>query len=89
MCQDGPAGSTAFAAASCDGNGNCGSAIGVSCGTYKCGGSVCKDSCQTSNDCISTAYCGTSQCLSKQGSGSPCTANEQCLSGTCSGNFCQ
>lgn len=53
---------SATPARTCDGNGSCRTAIASSCGRYRCGGTQCLQSCNTSNDCVSPNVCSGSAC---------------------------
>jgi hypothetical protein len=55
------------------------------------GDGLCYASCTTDANCVATTYCSTptSLCLPKVPAASPCTAADQCLSGSCVNQVCQ
>jgi hypothetical protein len=83
FCTDGANSSTATAAADCTGSGTCGMPSAVSCGNYKCGGTVCKTTCSSDNDCASGNYCSGTACVAKGATGATCSAADQCTSAEC------
>jgi hypothetical protein len=61
-------------------------------GTYVCDGSgtSCPSSCLSDAGCSATSYCTAgNECAAKLPSESPCSGNNQCMSGVCSGLQCQ
>jgi hypothetical protein len=62
----------------------------MDCGPFTCAGSQCATTCATDTQCVPGFYCAISPpgCLAQKPSGAPCSANDQCLSGTCSLGTC-
>ena len=56
-------------AATCDGQGACGSPTETDCGLYVCGVSECLTSCESDDDCVSGARCVGSSCVLDVGDG--------------------
>jgi hypothetical protein len=67
----------------CDSTGNCQPQPGGAC-TYSCTQDGCTDRCAADSECI-YSYCdATSQtCKPQRYAGTPCSANDQCLSNSC------
>jgi hypothetical protein len=69
---------------------------GSSCTIDTClGTGICKHvptsgtgCCATDGDCQPDEYCNASTCTPLQGTGTPCTGDNQCISGTCAGGLC-
>ena len=62
-----------------------------SCAPYTCPGgatTTCGTSCLSNFDCASTAYCQSFACIAKLGAGATCSADQQCLSGSCADGVC-
>lgn len=69
---------------------NCGLFVSVVCtgAADQPGPPPCATSCFSDDDCDSIAYCESSACLAKKSSGDPCSTDNECLSGSCTGT-CQ
>ncbi|HEY3353623.1 MAG TPA: dickkopf-related protein, partial [Polyangia bacterium] len=52
------------------------------------GAAACPATCLDDTYCLPTAYCSAGSCVLKQVLGSPCTANDQCLSNLCVDSVC-
>ena len=74
----------------CDGIGSCLPGAVTSCGAYECDGVLCRTSCTLDAHCITTHFCDTvnAACTAKYATGHSCTANVQCISGTCTSGYC-
>jgi len=81
-------GNTLSQAGSCDGAGSCAKPASVNCAPHVCMGAACTNTCTTSADCAATGYCSFSKCLAKKAELGACTANEECLSGSCVAGAC-
>ena len=86
-------GGTLTQASICNGNGTCVPGTPVSCAPYICSGNACVTSCSGNSpsgdaQCASPDYCSGSTCGPKLSSGSTCSRNGQCISGTCSSGQC-
>jgi formylglycine-generating enzyme required for sulfatase activity len=72
----------------CDGSGNCSSAVSDACEPYVCSGSVCRSECSLDAHCVSTHFCLGTACESKKATGEPCLGGNQCQSGFCIDDVC-
>ncbi len=73
----------------CDGNGGC-FCFQQSCLPYNCVGNACATSCASDFECDGGHYCIVADgvCAPKRPAGASCSANDQCLSGTCAVDTC-
>lgn len=71
----------------CNGEGGCIESE-VACGDYGCESGRCLSSCETNDDCASTAYCDDGDCRPLAANGESCTAAAQCESGICADGVC-
>jgi hypothetical protein len=71
---------------------NCGACGEVCAAGQSCTSAVCTvaGSCMTDTNCATSSYCQSSShtCVAKQGTGTMCTAADQCLSGLCTAGLC-
>jgi hypothetical protein len=73
----------------CDGKGTCTGGAMVSCGAYRCNGSVCFAGCSSDADCVPPNTCLSGAC-GLRGNGAPCTKPSDCAPPyTCIGSTCQ
>ncbi len=72
----------------CDGMGNCGMATVTNCAPYTCNGAECRSACASNMECSSGFRCEMGRCVPAGTLGSPCTRNDQCGMGVCSGGVC-
>jgi hypothetical protein len=86
------AGTTATLATFCSGTGSCSPAATDDCFPYICGGTTCRVTCSSNNDCANTTthYCtGTNgSCLPKKSLGESCGGDGECGTGNCVDNVC-
>jgi hypothetical protein len=73
----------------CDGKGTCSSGQMVSCGAYRCNGTVCFSACSSDIQCVPPNTCNAGACT-QRGMGAPCSSTMPCLPPfTCTGTTCQ
>ena len=75
----------------CTGFGICFDSGTESCCPYKCNGTGtdCRESCTSSGQCCSDAYCDDAgSCSAKVANGTACSGPDACLSGFCVDGFC-
>jgi len=89
-CTEPAGGAVQTAAATCNGQGACGSGAATGCGAYLCGpGGACATSCAGDVDCAGGFACFAGHCQAKGMAAAPCTASSQCAAGlTCRDGVC-
>ncbi len=72
----------------CDGMGGCGMPVTTNCAPYTCDGTMCRASCNATSDCQMGFRCEMGRCVPTGMLGSPCSRDDQCGMGVCSGGVC-
>lgn len=88
--QSEPTGTTFVPQGTCNDNGSCSAATATSCpNSLVCASATaCKTSCASDADCLEGNACTDGVCGGKKGTGTACSASNQCQSDQCIDGFC-